>query len=260
MQSGVNKYGVPDYTIRHLNESKHKYMVLIPVINEGDKLINQLKGMSTIQTGCDIVLVDGGSTDNSTHSDTLSSLGVHAVLRCQKGLSRQMRAGFNYALEHGYLGVVTIDGNGKDSWWSIPKFVELLKAGYGHIQGSRHAPGGIEENTPKDRAFALKYIHAPLVSLAAGFRYTDTTNGFRGYSADLLRDHRVDVFRDIFVTYNLHYYLAIRAPKLGYRTIETPVERRYPASGKTPTKISGFRGKALIMIQLMSATLGFYNP
>ena len=60
---------------------------------------------------------------------------------------------------------------------------------------------------------------------AAGFRYTDTTKGFRAFSSKFLVDPRVQPFRDVFDTYNLRYHLAIKAARLGYRVKEIPVRR-----------------------------------
>jgi dolichol-phosphate mannosyltransferase len=162
-------------------------------------------------------------------------------------------------VEQGYKGIITIDGNGKDGIDAIPKFVKLLKEGFDHIQGSRFIPGGLHVNTPLSRYLGLKILHAPLISLAAGFRYTDTTNGFRGYSRDFLLDPRVQPFRDCFSAYELHYYLAIRAARLKFKCIETPVSRVYP-KGKVPTKISGFRGNLLVLKTLFKAALGHFNP
>jgi dolichol-phosphate mannosyltransferase len=103
-------------------------------------------------------------------------------------------------------------------------------------------------------------LHAPVISLAARHRYTDTTNGFRAYSRRLLTDPRVQPLRDIFSGYELHYYLAIRAARLGLRVAETPVTRRYPSEGKTPTKISPVKGNVLVLRTLISAALGRFNP
>jgi hypothetical protein len=121
-------------------------------------------------------------------------------------------------------------------------------------------PGGIAENTPLDRELAVRFVHAPLINAAARFRYTDTTNGFRGYSRALLLDPRVRPFRRVFATYNLHYYLAIRAARLKFRVAEIPVARRYPAAGPPPSKIGGLRGKAHILLQTVQAALGSYDP
>ena len=56
------------------------------------------------------------------------------------------------------------------------------------VQASRFITGGISENTPKLREFAIRKIHAPLLKFFSGFPWTDTTQGFRGYSSKLLKD------------------------------------------------------------------------
>ena len=110
------------------------------------------------------------------------------------------------------------------------------------------------------RTLAVRLLHAPLISLAAGHRYTDTTNGFRAYSRRLLADPRVQPLRDVFTAYELHYYLAIRAARLGLKLTETPVTRRYPETGKTPTKISPVKGNLLILRTLAAAAFGRFDP
>ena len=133
---------------------------------------------------------------------------------------------FAWALGAGYGGVVVCEGNGKDDISAIPDCLKLLVAGYDHIQCSRFIAGGKAINTLLSREIGLHLLHAPLISLAAGKRHTDTTNGFRAYSARLLADEDFNIFRDVFQTYELHYYLAIeRSRRKQYRTIETPVTR-----------------------------------
>ena len=95
------------------------------------------------------------------------------------GLSAQMRAGLHWCLAQGYAGIVTIDGNDKDDSSAVPAFVDALRDGADHVQGSRYVPGGRGINTPLSRHAGVMLVHAPLISLAARFRYTDTTNGFR---------------------------------------------------------------------------------
>jgi hypothetical protein len=106
----------------------------------------------------------------------------------------------------------------------------------------------------------VKLLHAPLISLAARHRYTDTTNGFRAYSRRLLLDDRVAPFREVFSRYELHYYLAIRAARLGYRVCEVPVTRCYPAGEAAPTKISPLRGNWLILRTLAAACFHRFDP
>ena len=70
----------------------------------------------------------------------------------------------------------------------------------------------------------------------------------------------VQPFRDVFRTYELHYYLAIRAARLGFRCCELPVTREYPEGGAVPTKISGWRGNLHILRVLLAACAGRYDP
>jgi hypothetical protein len=254
--------GVPDYERHVFDRKKHRYCVAVFVINEGERVRAQLSGMAALADRVDIVVADGGSTDGSLALDTLGRFRLHALLvkRGPGKLSAQMRMAIDFAIAEGYDGMVVIDGNGKDDYSAIPRFLELLAEGYDHVQGSRYVPGGKGINTPLSRTLGVKLLHAPVMSLAARRRYTDTTNGFRAYSRKLLTDPRVAPLRDVFMRYELHYYLAIRAARLGFRTVETPVTRRYPDTGKTPTKISPIKGNLLILRTLAAAALGRFDP
>lgn len=254
--------GVPAHERHDFGPKRHRYCVAVFVINEGERVRTQLREMAPLADRIDIVVADGGSTDGSLAVDSLHDFRLRALLvkRGPGKLSAQMRMAISFAIDEGYDGLVVIDGNGKDDHSAVPRFMELLDAGYDHIQGSRYVPGGLGINTPRLRTFGVRLVHAPLISIAARARYTDTTNGFRAYSRALLTDPRVQPLRDIFVGYELHYYLAIRAARLGFRVIETPVTRRYPTTGKTPTKISPVKGNLLVLRTLVAAALGRFNP
>jgi len=253
---------LPTHDVVSLRPRRSRYAVCLFVINEAERLHRQLAKMQVVDHGLDVVVADGGSTDGSTDPDRLAAAGVRAVLvkRGPGRLSAQMRMGLGWCLDEGYHGVVVMDGNDKDDPEALPRFAERLDAGFDHVQGSRYVAGGRAINTPLSRHLAVTLVHAPAVSLAAGRRYTDTTNGFRGYSRRLLEDPRVAPFRDVFSGYELHYYLAIRAARLGFGVTEIPVTRAYPAHGGVPTKIKGLRGNTLILKTLARACLGGYDP
>jgi glycosyltransferase involved in cell wall biosynthesis len=217
--------------------------------------------MQSLAEQFDLYLCDGGSTDGSTAPEVVRPYGVAAVLtKTGPGkLSAQMRMGLAHTLSLGYKGIIVIDGNNKDDPRAIPRMATQLDRGQDHVQGSRFIPRGQAINTPKSRYFGVRLLHAPLLSLAAGFRYTDTTNGFRAYSRRLLLDPRIRPFRTVFDRYELHYYLAIQAARRGYRCSEVPVTRAYPKSGKVPTKIQGWRGNLLVLRTLGFACVGAYD-
>ena len=173
--------------------------------------------------------------------------------------SAQLRMLLDYAADQGYEGFVLIDGNNKDGVDAIPKFFDAMDQGFDYIQGSRFAKGGTELNTPWDRKLAAALLHAPLISLAAGFRYTDTTNGFRALTRRVALDPRMQLFRDVFQSYEMHSYMAVRIPRLGFKVKELPVTRVYP-KGAAPSKIRGMGGRFKMIKILLNAALSRYNP
>lgn len=258
------KAGVPQFECTEYAEKTKDYVVLIPIINEGDRIIKELKRAydADIADHADIVICDGGSTDGCTDEKMLKKLQVNTLLVKQDAGKQgaQLRMGIWWALERGYQGIITIDGNNKDSIENVPDFIRKLEAGYDLIQGSRFVKGGRAVNTPLVRLISVHLIHAPIISLTAHQRFTDTTNAYRAYSRRYLEDERVQPLRDVFMTYELLAYLSVRATQLGYKACEIPVTRSYPKKGKTPTKISFFKGNSELMKILVKNAFGAYNP
>ncbi len=253
---------VPEYTATEFSAISHRHALVIPVLNEGERIRQQLRRIAELAAPVDVVIADGGSTDGSLATNFLAGVGVRAVLikRGPGRLSAQLRMAYAWCLEQGYDGIVTMDGNGKDGVEAIETFVSRLQQGYDYVQGSRYRSGGRAINTPIDRTIAGRLIHAPLLSLAGRRCYTDTTNGFRAYSAGYLRDPRVNPFRNVFQRYELLFYLTVRAGQLKLRTCEVPVTRAYPPRTTTPTKISGLRGRFEILHELLDVVRGRYHP
>ena len=256
------KWNVPEFDTLELCPKQHDFVLVIPVLNEGGRIQGQLRKLAALGHPIDIIIADGGSTDGSLEETFLQDVGVRARLtKTGSGkLSAQLRMAYAWALRQGYKGIVTVDGNGKDGMEAVSLFLQRLEDGYDYIQGSRYHPDGAHENTPLERTVANRMIHAPMLSLASGTKLTDTTNGYRGYSARYLLNPAVQPFREVFNAYELLFYLSVRAGQLGLRVTEIPVSRSYPRSGKTPTKIAGFSGKLKILQQTLAAALGRFTP
>lgn len=252
---------IPKYELTEFHKKKTKYCICIPVLNEGEKIKKQLKKLHPYSRLVDIIIADWGSTDGSTESKLLKKMKIRTLLTL-KGPGKQgtqLRTAFFYALKEGYKGIIQIDGNNKDGVEAIPNFIKSLEDGFDYIQGSRFVEGGKAVNTPPLRYLAVRLLASPILSLGAGYWYTDVTNGFRGYSKKYLTHPKVQLFRDIFVNYELNMYLTIRANQLGLRTKEIPVSRKY-SLGKVHTKISFIRGNFNFLLSQLKASLGYYNP
>ncbi|MBT9371472.1 glycosyltransferase family 2 protein [Rhizobium sp. CSW-27] len=253
---------LPAHRVDEYAGKTHDYVLVIPVINEGKRIQEQLRRTAAARLPVDVIIADGGSTDGSLEASFVQEQGVRAVLtKTGPGrLSAQLRMAYAWCLDQGYRGIITIDGNGKDNVEAVKDFVAKLEAGYDYVQGSRYRAGGRAENTPFERTIGNRCIHAPVLSIAGRRFFTDTTNGYRGYSARYLLDPRVAPFRDVFVNYELLFYLTARAGQLGYRVCEIPVVRSYPKGEAVPTKIKGHGAKFAVLKQLFKAALGHYAP
>lgn len=256
--------GVPKFECSEYKEKTSNYCILIPIINEGERIHKELRRAMNhnVSSIADIIICDGGSTDGCTDEEMLRQLQVNTLL-VKKDVGRQgaqLRMGIWWALERNYKGIITIDGNNKDSIEDVIRFIEKIEEGYDMVQGSRFVKGGKAINTPFIRLISVKLIHAPVISITAHQHFTDTTNAYRGYSARYLRDRRVQPLRDIFATYELLAYLSVRATQIGYKACEIPVTREYPKSGKIPTKISFFKGNSDLLKILFLNMIGKYKP
>lgn len=263
LPAGREGWQVPAFDTVFWQGARHRWCVVIPVINEGQRIGNLVRRMAACDIGsiADIIIADGGSSDGSLDPAWLQQQQVRGLLvKTGPGkLSAQLRCAYAFALDQGYDGIVSIDGNDKDDPEAIARFIAQLELGVDFVQASRYLPGGVGENTPLSRTFAIRFIHAPMLSIFSGFRWTDTTQGFRAYSRRLLESPGIMPFRDIFRGYELLAYLSCRAPRLGFRCLEMATIRRYPKD-EVPTKISAVKGNLTVLAVLFKTCFGHYNP
>jgi dolichol-phosphate mannosyltransferase len=254
---------MPPYDAYIFKEKRTQYCLLIPVFNEGKRFLSQIEKMKAnkIFNKIDVIVCDAGSKDGSTDHVTLKDAGFTALL-VRRGFGRystDIRMGYGWALEMGYEGFITVDGNDKDDTSAVSLFIEKLDKGYDYIQGSRYIKGGKAVNTPFIRHWAIKMIMVPIMSISARRHLTDSSNGFRAYSRKFLLDERVLVFRDSFNHHELIYYLPPRACRLGFNVTEVPVIRAYPSGSEVPSHAS-MHDNIATMVLLFKGLYGGLNP
>lgn len=256
-------FGVPEYDEFIFETKKNKYCLLIPIFNEAKDFLLQIKNMrkNGVFDIADVIVCDAGSTDGSTDPGMLKEAGFTALLirRGEGRYSTDLRMGYSWALKQGYLGMVTADGTNRDGTEALPLFLQKLDEGYGYIQGSRFIKGGRAVNTPLFRTLSIRLIADPMMSIGAHKMLSDTTNGFRAYSRQVMEDDRIQVFRDVFNLHELFYYLPVRVSRLGYKVTKIPVARIYPKEGDFATHTTLGSGFATILT-LFRGIFGYYNP
>ncbi len=222
--------------------------------NEGDK-IRRTMARHPAERNYDLLVMDDGSTDGSLDRPPENVI----VLRnpSNQGIGSAMKRVFDYALENHYdvLGIQA--GNDKDDPGEIPRLLAPILAGEADFaQGSRFLPGGGYGNTPGYRIVATRYVHPLLFSVCVGKRVTETTNGFRAFRTDILRDPRIRWRQEWLDKYELEPYLLYKVIQLGYRHCEVPVTKIYPPHVQGYTKMKPITGWWSILRPIVLLGLG----
>lgn len=231
-----------------------RVLVTTFAFNEGVKIRATVERI-VAATDHDVLVMDDGSTDGSM--DAIRNFPVSVVSNDHnQGIGAAMKRAFQYSLDSGYEVLVIMAGNNKDDPEEIPVLLApISERGHDFVQGSRFLPGGLYGNMPVYRILATR-LHPLLFSLAVGKWVTESTNGFRAFRTDILRDPRVDWQQPWLDKYELEPYLLFKTIRLGYRHCEVPVSKIYPPKNLGYTKMKPFSGWWSILRPLVYLTFG----
>ncbi|WP_372452933.1 glycosyltransferase family 2 protein [Actinomadura parmotrematis] len=148
----------------------------MPALNEEASIGGVLAELALCEPPVDVLVVDDGSSDNT--AGAARDAGAPVVqFPFNLGVGGAMRAGYRYALAHGYRSVVQVDGDGQHD----ASYIGALVAALGEadvVVGARFAGEGAYSAGRGPRRWAMVMLSAVLSRLA-GTRLTDTTSGFR---------------------------------------------------------------------------------
>jgi glycosyltransferase involved in cell wall biosynthesis len=202
--------------------------LLIPAYNEA-RTIGQVVSKARKIIGS-IVVVDDGSQDATAQiaQDSGAFVLKHQV---NSGKGAALRTGFQYALDHGYDAVITMDSDGQHDVDDIPKFLEafeekLRSLSLGIIIGSRMQD---ISTMPAVRKFTNK-LTSFVGSLLAHQELKDSQSGFRLISSDVLRVVELETSG-----YEMESELLIKASRSGFRITSVPIKTIY---GQEVSKIN----------------------
>jgi glycosyltransferase involved in cell wall biosynthesis len=223
--------------------SQHS-LVIIPAFNEERTIGEVVAAVSAL--GYDIVVVDDGSLDRTAENAAVRGVVV-LQLPINLGVGGALRAGFRYAVDHGYTEVIQVDADGQHPPRQIINLQKVAADRNMHLViGSRYLSAESTMTQSLPRRFSM-WCLGMVASCVAGTHITDTTSGFR-----LIREPLLSEFAKEFPNYYLGdtFEATIAALRGGYNVVEVPAAlspRLHGASSTSSAKAIALIAKVLIV-------------
>lgn len=196
-----------------------RWLTAVPVYNEAKHVHDVLAHIRRYTD--DILVVNDGSTDGT--SELLAA--EPGVLRVDhpknRGYGAALVTAFQYTLDHGYDGLVTVDCDGQHEPARIPVLLEAVHDA-DIVSGSRYYRDFRQDSpAPSDRRFINATITAE-INARYGLNLTDSFCGFKAYRREALERLRITENG-----WGMPLQLWVQAARLGLRVKEIGVPRVY---------------------------------
>lgn len=219
-----------------------KISLVIPTLNEAESITKVLVKIPDL-TGLEILVVDGGSSDDTVN--LALQFGAIVVHEPRRGYGRACASGV--AKARGEI-VVFMDGDGGDDPVFLTQLIDpVLEERADLVLGSRLA-GKIDQGAMPWHQYFGNWLSAKLIFLLYGLRVTDLSP-FRAVRRSKFHDLKMREF-----TYGWPTEMITKAARLNWKILEIPVPYHPRIGGNS--KISGtIRGTVLATYYILRTIL-----
>ena len=200
--------------------SSPRFLTALPVFNEV-QYVNEVLDLVK-QYSDDILVVDDGSTDGTTEQLQKRD-DVRIVTHTEnQGYGAALRTAFEYALEHDFEIIVTIDCDGQHEPQRIPEFVAACNKSVDIVSGSRYLAQFPDDTPPPEQRRKINQTVSAELSRRLNIKLTDAFCGFKAY-----RTASLDKLKPTENGYAMPLELWVQAAQADLNIIELPVPLIY---------------------------------
>jgi len=199
-------------------------LVIVPTYNERENIARLMEAVLAQDPRLELLVVDDGSPDGTGEiidAEAAINPRVHTLHRPRKmGLGTAYRAGFAWALEHGFDYIFEMDADFSHDPAHLPAFLRAIEE-TDLVLGSRYREGKVTVvNWPIGRLI-LSYFANVYARAVTGLPVWDATGGFKCFRRSVLEG--IDLSKVRSNGYAFQIEMSFRAWKRGARIVEVPI-------------------------------------
>ncbi len=200
-------------------ESNSRWLTALPVYNEARHVCSVLDEVRRYSD--DVLVVDDGSTDGTV--ELLEARNDIFLVRHARnqGYGAALKTAFDYAADHHYEVIITIDCDGQHEPQRIPQFVAAA-ANADIVSGSRYLETFDSDSPPPEQRRWINQQVTAELNRRLHWNLTDAFCGFKAYRVSALKQMKLSE-----KGYAMPLELWVQAAAATSRVIEFPVPLIY---------------------------------
>ena len=170
-----------------------KILIFAATYNEAGNIKNFIEKILELNINLDLLIIDDNSPDKTWEIvNNYKKTNKNIVLikrKSKEGLDTAHKLAFNYAKEHNYNYLVTLDADLSHDPTKIPNFLNELKD-QPFVIGSRYIKDG--KNEMKLKRYILSVVGNKIIKFVLGINCDEFTSAYRGFNLNMLKNFDID--------------------------------------------------------------------
>ena len=199
-----------------------KILIFTATYNEAENIRKFIEKILELNVKLDLLVIDDNSPDETwkiVNEYKKENENIILVKRENKeGLDTAHKLAYNYAKEHNYDYLITLDADLSHDPEKIPNFLDELKNNP-FLIGSRYVKDG--KNEMKLKRYILSSVGNKIIKFVLGIDCDEFTSGYRGFNLKMLNNF--DINRISSKGYSFFMETVYLLSAAGYKIKQIPI-------------------------------------